>query len=118
MARYLDPLGLPKSELTHLADSLATASPALMRQLCENLKRQIVVGPKVGWNMHRDAVFDRMLASFGPHPDLGKPRLWSHGSKDIAIRSMTWPLQRANEIVDEAPVPERSDNVVSIGRGA
>ena len=118
LARYLDPLGLPKAELTHLADSLATASPALMRQLCENLKRQIVVGPKVGWNMHRDAVFDRMLASFGPHPDLGKPRLWSHGSKDIAIKSMTWPLQRANEIVDDASIIERPDNVVSIGRGA
>lgn len=117
LARYLDPLGLPKGELYHLADALASASPALMRQLCENLKRQIVVGPKVGWNMHREALFDRMLASFGPHPDLGKPRLWTHGAKDIAIRNMTWPLALAADINDAAAPAERNaDNVVSLGR--
>lgn len=118
LARYLDPLGLPRAELASLADALASASPALMRQLCENLKRQIVVGPKVGWSMQREAVWDRMLASFAPHPDLGKPRLWSHGAKDVAIKAMTWPLQQASEINDEAPPLVRAgDNVVPIGRG-
>jgi hypothetical protein len=119
LARYLDPLGMPKAELVHLAESLASASPALMRQLCENLKRQLVVGPKVGWNMHKSALFDRMLSAFGPHPDLGKPRLWSHGSDDIAIKAMTWPMMKAADINDAAPVVERdADNVVPIGRGA
>lgn len=117
VARYLDPIGLPKAELSSLADSLATASPALIRQLCENLKRQIVIGPKVNWDMRRDAVFDRMLAAFGPHPDLGKPRLWSHGSKDAAIRGMTWPLRKASEITDEAPATiSPGDNVIPLGR--
>lgn len=119
LARYLDPLGLPKQELAPLADALATASPALIRQLCENLKRQIVVGPKVGWDMRKDAVFDRMLASFGPHPDLGKPRLWSYGSKDAAVKAMTWPLRRASDLADEPPPPSAApaDNVVHLGRG-
>lgn len=116
ISRYLDPLGLPKSELTALADALATASPALIRQLCENLKRQIVVGPKVNWDMRRDAVFDRMLAAFGPHPDLGKPRLWSHGSKDAAIRAMTWPIREASEITEETVATPAADNVVHLGR--
>lgn len=119
LARYLDPLGMPKSELVHLADSLASASPALMRQLCENLKRQLVVGPKVGWNMRKEALFDRMLAAFGPHPDLGKPRLWSHGSSDIAIKAMGWPLQKASEITEELSAPPaEADNVIPIGRAA
>jgi SpoVK/Ycf46/Vps4 family AAA+-type ATPase len=116
IARYLDPLGLPKTELTSLADSLALASPALIRQLCENLKRQIVVGPKVGWDMRRDPMFDRMLQSFGPHPELGKPRLWSHASKDVAIRGMTWPLRRSEDIPnDPAPVAAVENNVIAIG---
>lgn len=116
ISRYLDPLGLPKSELSSLADALATASPALIRQLCENLKRQIVIGPKVNWDMRRDAVFDRMLAAFGPHPDLGKPRLWSHGSKDAAIRVMTWPLRKASEVTEETVTTPVTDNVVHLGR--
>ena len=115
IARYLDPMGLPKIELAALADALALASPALIRQLCENLKRQLVVGPKVGWDMRRDALFDRMLQSFGPHPELGKPRLWSHASKDAAIRGMTWPLRKANEITDDTPVAATGGNVVSLG---
>lgn len=119
LARYLDPLGMPKSELTSLADALASASPALMRQLCENLKRQLVVGPKVGWNMRKEALFDRMLAAFGPHPDLGKPRLWSHGSSDIAIKAMTWPLQQAADITEEPRVIADADNnVIPLGRAA
>lgn len=117
VARYLDPLGMPKSELASLADALGSASPALIRQLCENLKRQIIIGPKVGWDMRKEALFDRMLAAFGPHPDLGKPRLWSHGSKDASIRAMTWPLRKASEIVDEAPPLEQEpSNIIPIGR--
>lgn len=117
IARYLDPLGLPKAELTAFADSLASSSPALIRQLCENLKRQLVIGPKVGWDMRKEPLFDRMLAAFGPHPDLGKPRLWSHGAKDNAIRAMGWPLRPASEIAEEIvlPPPEPT-NVISIGR--
>lgn len=119
LARYLDPLGMPKAELSHLAEALATASPALIRQLCENLKRQMVVGPKVGWSMRKEALFDRMLAAFGPHPDLGKPRLWSLGSADIAIKAMSWPLRQASEIREDAPIatPEPG-NVIPIGRAA
>lgn len=105
--RYLLPFGLPKPALGHLADSFEGAPPALMRQFCEAMKRQIVIGPKVGWNMHRDAVIERIIASVQPHPDLGKPRLWSQGRRDKAVASMTWPLPRASEIDDAAePAPE------------
>jgi len=46
--RYLDPFILPNAALERLAASLETATPALIRQLCESIKRQIVVGPVGG----------------------------------------------------------------------
>ena len=43
-------------------------------------------GPRIGWPMDRDAAIGRVLAAVGPHPDLGKPRLWTMGVKDPAVR--------------------------------
>ncbi len=103
LARYLAPHGLPQDQLRVLAEAFETASPALMRQFAEGLKRQIVIGPKVGWDMTRGAVIERMLAAIQPHPDLGKPRLWSHGASDAAVRGMSWPLPMA---CDVAAAPE------------
>lgn len=103
LARYLAPFGLPAAALAALAESLETASPALIRALCENLKRQIIIGPKLGSDMRRDAVFERLLASIHPHPDLGKPRLWSLGARDPGLRAVPWPLPRADAIAADAP---------------
>lgn len=105
-ARYLAPYGLPAGELRQAAESLDLAPPSLIRQLCEGLKRQIIIGPKVGWNMTRDAVFERLLASIHPHPDLGKPRLWSLANADPAVKSMPWPLSLAKDIPEEPIVPQ------------
>lgn len=95
LARYLKPYGLPDHGLSMLADSFNGASPALMRQWCEGLKRQIVVGPRAGWNMDKDRVFERLIAAIAPHPDLPRPRLWSKGLSDPAIMIMPWPMERA-----------------------
>ncbi len=115
--RYLDPFKLPADALRRLAEGFDSASPALMRQFCENLKRNLVVGPRAGWDMSRDSVISRILASVGPHPDLGKPRLWSHGVKDAGIASLPWPL--STEIPappdEEENMQPTDDNVISIG---
>jgi SpoVK/Ycf46/Vps4 family AAA+-type ATPase len=98
LARYLAPFGLPPEPLAELARSLDTASPALMRQLCEGLKRQIVIGPKLKQDMGKGAVFERLLASCHPHPDLGKPRLWTLAAKDHAVAMLPWPLPMAADL--------------------
>lgn len=117
LARYLDPYGLPASELKALAGSFETASPALIRQFCEGLKRQIVIGPKVGWNMQREAVVERVIAAVQPHPDVGKPVLWGHGTKDHGVRALTWPLRFAADIPADPQSPtETSANVVPLAR--
>lgn len=115
LARYLLPFGLPGQQLKALAEACETATPALMRGLCESLKRQIVVGPECGWDMRRDAVVERLLAAILPHPDCGKPRLWAHGIKDHAIKLMGWPLLKAADIVADAPqAAPVADNVVTL----
>ncbi len=120
LKRYLEPWGLPKSALRLLAEAFETASPALMRQFAEAIKRNLVIGPKVGWNMQREAVVERVLAGIQPHPDLGKPRLWSLGPKDPAVRDLVWPLPRREEIAAEPPSADERDggNVVALSKRA
>lgn len=98
LSRYLAPYGLPAAQLASLADACETASPALLRQLCEGLKRNIVLGPRLRWDMAREAVFGRLIASIEPHASLGKPRLWSLGVEDRAIRGLAWPVPLASDI--------------------
>lgn len=105
LARYLAPLGLPHSELKMLGEAFETASPALIKQFCENLRRQTVVGPLLNLDMGKSAVIDRLVASIAPHPDLGKPRLWTHGGRDAAIRALTWPLPLLADIKNEIDAP-------------
>lgn len=97
LKRYFEPFVLPKQPLETLADSMAMATPALMRGFAENIKRQIVVGPKAGWSMERDAVLARVLGTVKPHPDAGLPALWSRKLDDRAAVQFPWPLQREIE---------------------
>lgn len=121
VARYLAPYGLPGEQLRRLAEAFETASPALIRQWCEAVKRQLVLGPMVGWPMGREAAIGRVLAAVGPHPEMGRPRLWSLGVSDSAVRGLDWPLRRAEEIATERPKRGRApeaENVVRFGGGA
>lgn len=103
--RYLSPLAMSRAELEGFAEAFETASPALIRQFCENLKRDLVVGPVLELDMRRDAVIDRILATIAPHPEIGRPRLWSHGSADVAVRRLDWPLRRKGELVEASSAP-------------
>lgn len=101
--RYLAPFGLPSGPLREFGRSLETASPALIRALCENLKRQIVLSPILDQDPGREATFERVLTSCHPHPDLGKPRLWSLGLADAGVGQLPWPLPRAADITPDYP---------------
>lgn len=116
LARYLAPFGLPGDALRGLGEALETASPELIRKLCEGLKRQFVLGPRLGYDMSREATLARVLAAIHPHPDIGKPRLWSLGEKDGAVRALPWPIPRADEIAAAAPrgAEDHAANVVRL----
>jgi SpoVK/Ycf46/Vps4 family AAA+-type ATPase len=113
LSRYLAPYGMAADALTAFAEACDGAAPALIRQLCENLKRQIVVGPKVGWPMTKGAVIERLLASVHPHPDLGKPRLWSLSTADPAVRLFPWPLPMAADVAVDRQLPEVEPAVIN-----
>jgi SpoVK/Ycf46/Vps4 family AAA+-type ATPase len=116
LARYLEPYGMPRAALKAMGEAMETASPALMRSFCENLKRQIIIGPKLKSDMRKTAVIERLITSIHPHPDLGKPRLWSLGPKDDAVRAMPWPLPSAADVKGPDKLPEASaENVVVLG---
>lgn len=119
LARYLEPYGLPSTALIELAEAMSTASPSLMRQFCEGLKRNIVLGERLGWDMRRAETINRILSGLQPHKDLGKPRLWAHGGEDRAVGMMPWPLPMAADVVEDAPAvpaPDTGANIVSLDR--
>ena len=96
--RYLAPYELPASALELLSAALAEASPALIRTFCEGLKRHLIIGPKVGWPMVKEAVFERVLAAMQPHPDLPTPPLWSKGfERKRLLLAFPWPLELKRE---------------------
>lgn len=106
LALYLKPYQVGDGPLDSLARDFDTGSPALMRQFCEGLKRNMIVGPKAGWDMSKTAVFERVLASVRPHPDLGMPTLWSLGTRANCFRNCPWPLSQDDVIEGEAAPKE------------
>lgn len=124
LKRYLLPFGLPRAALGALAAAFEGASPALMRQFCEHLKRSIVIGPKLDHDMAKGATIERLIASVRPHPELGKPPMWASTAdhlRERAIAALPWPLPRAADLPaeDKPAVPASTDsNVVRLGRRA
>jgi SpoVK/Ycf46/Vps4 family AAA+-type ATPase len=116
LARYFKPYILPKRSLHGLAEAFETATPALMRQFAEAIKRQLVIGPKCEWDMRKEAVIERLLIAVQPHPELGKPRLWSLGKNDPALSALPWPLstERVADAFEETEEREPTANVVSL----
>lgn len=115
--RYIAPYRLPRCALVELSAAFETATPALIREFCEGIKRQYIVGPKVGWCMDKDAVIERLLGAIQPAPENGKPRLWTHGVKDNAVRLLPWPMSTAVPIeAAMAPKSEHSTTVVPLRR--
>lgn len=114
VSRYLAPWGLPKRSLAALAAALEGASPSLIRGFCESVKRSIVIGPKLGWQLDRKATILRAIAAVEPAPGDGRPRLWSLGADDPALPTIPWPLPLAADIEDaEESGPEPRTGVVT-----
>lgn len=112
LRRYLAPFVLSNGELDALADAFEAASPALMRSFCENLKRAVVVGPLAGWDLAKDAMVSRVLEAMRPPHDDGLPRLWAHGTSDVAVRTLQWPLVKEARETAAGGAADRTETVV------
>lgn len=90
--RYLSPYTVDPASVTSLARDLGGASPALIREFCEGMKRQMIIGPKVGLKMEWVAVLNRLVSAIAPHPELTQPVLWADPSRARVSREFIWPL--------------------------
>ena len=113
LARYFAPFALGKAGLSALAEACETASPALLRALAEGVKRTVIVGPKINAPMDRESVFERVVSALQPHPDLGKPRLWTKGAADKSLRSIEWPLTTEASDGEREHEPDKGGDVVA-----
>lgn len=91
LARYLAPFTLPEEAIGTLSDITASASPALLRQLAEGIKRDLVLSPRLNRSAAVGNVFARLLVSVKPHPDYPKPPLWDDRASRDRIAKLAWP---------------------------
>lgn len=99
LKRYAEPFAFGDDALDLLTDLTIGASPALLRQLMEGLKRALVLHPRLRLNIDDLAiVFGAVTSAVAPHPDLAQPPLW----RDFRgccpkLRSIPWPPPRAEQ---------------------
>lgn len=91
IARYLEPYTLPEDALQELCIATAGASPALLRQLVEGIKRDLVISPKLKQSIDAKSVFRRLMASVRPHSDTQQPPLWTTRDARTRVEGIDWP---------------------------
>ncbi|MFG1267665.1 ATP-binding protein [Xanthobacter sp. DSM 14520] len=96
LKRYAAPFDFGDDALDLITDITQGASPALLRQLMEGLKRALVLHPRLGLKIDDVAIVFRAITSaVAPHPDLPQPPLWksfeTHARK---LREIPWPPAR------------------------
>lgn len=94
--RYLAPFTLSDEDLDVLTSVTAGATPALLQQLMEGLKRGLVVGPRIGQPVGTaEQDIARVIAAVAPHPELSpKPPLWLEPWALREAAAIGWPPAR------------------------
>lgn len=95
--RYMAPFVLSDDALRAWTDALYLASPALVRQVCEAVRRDLALGPKLGRTMSAQAVLQRAVSAVRPHGDHDQPVLWTPSGLKACAKATDWPLSHAGE---------------------
>lgn len=91
LRRYADPLMPSDDDIETLVGLTDGASPALLRNLMEGVKRSVVIAPRIRRDISSaDAVFAALIVSNQPHPELPLPLLWRERA-DRALGLTDWP---------------------------
>lgn len=91
LTRYLAPLTLPAEAMDILTNVTAGASPAVLRQLMEGLKRGIVLAPRCGQKADAAPLFAQLIGSVRPHAGTTLPPLWAQEWAMEAVAKISWP---------------------------
>ncbi|WP_417844820.1 AAA family ATPase [Thalassospira sp.] len=93
--RYLHPFTLPDDDLDVIADVTEYASPALIKQVMEGLKRALVLNARLGRNVDLPGILDGIVASVQPQEGYNKPPLWEGKEAVARFAAIGWPPERA-----------------------
>lgn len=91
LRRYLHPLEISDENLDTLSEVTDGASPALIRQLMEGVKRALVLNPRLNRSTDPSVVFSTLLASIKPHQAYTPPPLWHDQEAFDRACSIEWP---------------------------
>lgn len=95
--RYAAPFRMEDATGEALSRGLAGASPALIKEVVEALKRDLVLAPRLKHATDPRAVFARTLSAIAPSEDTPCPPLWDAEQGDDAMAEICgapWPPQR------------------------
>ncbi len=91
LKRYFAPFIVDDKALTALADLTTKASPSLLRQLAEGVKRKMVLARRFDREIGAfPAVIAEIVASVAPPPQMETPPLWDKGSVFVGL-APPWP---------------------------
>lgn len=89
---YTQPFMLADETVQALADAFNGASPALIKEGCEAIKRSLVLGPKLNLSTDLPAILARFVASAAPAGGAAIPPLWEDFAECAEIcASVAWP---------------------------
>lgn len=93
---YLAPFEVPDETTAALAAIFDDASPALIREGCEAIKRSLVLGPKMRLPTDLPSIVERFAASASASEGMPEPMLWREpGTAMRMLRDAPWPPERA-----------------------
>lgn len=95
---YLEPYQVEHATIAALADVLADASPALIRECCEMAKRSLVLGPRMNLSTDLPSIMLRTAASSAPAEGMPIPLLWdAPKTSQSMLADVPWPPSLAKE---------------------
>jgi hypothetical protein len=94
---YLAPFVTDDEAVIAIANSFDGASPALIREGCESIKRALVLGTKMSLSIDLPAIMTRFAAAAAPSEGMPTPALWDRPDQIINQLGavMAWPPERA-----------------------
>lgn len=92
LKKYLAPWSMPDADIDRLTDATEGASPALLKDLAEGIKRDVALSPRLNRPADARSVLRRVIATARPHPHYDAPALWSGGGfVEQTAAELTWP---------------------------
>jgi len=92
---YMEPFDTDEATIKGLANAFDGASPALIREGCESIKRSLVLGPKMNLPTDLPSIVERFANSASAAEGMPEPRLWTDGRAVLnTLANAPWPPVR------------------------